>query len=265
MSRVYGRYLAALMAATLLVSCNATGGVDKQTVGTVGGGVLGGLLGSQFGSGAGRVFATIAGTAAGAWLGNQLGRYLDEQDRATAAAAVQKAAVTGQPQNWANPQSGVRGRVAVAAASPKQDVVAVSVKKQQVEKLPPLDLINKRYVAIRAADLRSGPESAKPVVGGIPAGREVVVMGKARGTDWYLIGENGVGTGFVSAAALRPVGAAPVLSAAPPPPASSTVEVQRVSATRNCRTLTQTIILANGQEHKEEVTSCEGPNGWEVQ
>lgn len=48
--------------------------------------------------------------------------------------------------------------------------------------------------------------------------------------------------------------------ASPPAPTQSA----SVSQSRPCRTVEQTITLKDGSKRKEEVTACEGPNGWEA-
>ncbi|WP_448207059.1 RT0821/Lpp0805 family surface protein [Azospirillum sp. sgz302134] len=81
---------------------------NKQTAGTILGGVVGGLAGSRFGGGSGKLVAVGVGTLLGAALGNAAGKSLDRADQAYAQQAVGQAyaAPTGSTIRWNNPQSG---------------------------------------------------------------------------------------------------------------------------------------------------------------
>ncbi|MBX3508263.1 RT0821/Lpp0805 family surface protein [Parvibaculum sp.] len=95
------------------------GGIDKQTMGTVGGAVLGGLAGSQVGSGTGRLWATGAGVLLGAIVGGEIGKSLDRADRAYMGQTTYNALESGrsgQPVQWRNPDSGHYGTVTPQAA-----------------------------------------------------------------------------------------------------------------------------------------------------
>jgi len=85
---------------------------EKETAGTVIGGVGGAVLGSQVGNGTTRVVATAAGTLLGAWIGNSIGRSLDRADQQyatqTANAALERYP-DGQSSTWKNPNTGHSG------------------------------------------------------------------------------------------------------------------------------------------------------------
>lgn len=115
----------AAMACFALVACQQqpgynngygqqSGGIDKATVGTIGGAVVGGVLGSKIGKGTGNAVAIGAGTLIGAALGNSIGQSLDRADLMYQQQAASRALEThqpGQPLPWNNPQSGVSGTV----------------------------------------------------------------------------------------------------------------------------------------------------------
>ena len=85
---------------------------EKETAGTVVGGVGGALLGSQVGHGSTRLVATAAGTLLGAWIGNSVGKSLDRADQAYAAQSANAALERypdGQAASWKNPNSGHSG------------------------------------------------------------------------------------------------------------------------------------------------------------
>lgn len=95
-----------------LAGCQTTGG-NKQTMGTVGGGVIGGLLGSQVGGGSGSKWATGIGVLLGALAGAEIGASLDKADMMYAQQANTKAhtAPIGETISWNNPESGHGGSV----------------------------------------------------------------------------------------------------------------------------------------------------------
>ena len=87
---------------------------NKETMGTVLGGVGGALLGSTIGKGDGRLVAVAAGTLLGAALGNSVGQSLDNADLAMYNQTSQRALETVQPGQslpWSNPQSGNYGSI----------------------------------------------------------------------------------------------------------------------------------------------------------
>lgn len=100
-------------AATLfLAACTSDTG-QKQTAGTIIGGIGGAVIGSQIGSGSGQIVATALGTFAGAMIGADIGRSLDRTDQLAMAQAEQRAhnARIGETVVWNNPDSGNYGSV----------------------------------------------------------------------------------------------------------------------------------------------------------
>ena len=109
---MHRKALAPLAAAALiLAACEDAG--QKETAGTVIGGVAGAVLGSQVGSGSGRIVATAIGTLAGAMIGSEIGKSLDRADQLAMAEAEEKAhkAPIGEKIVWSNPDSGHSGSV----------------------------------------------------------------------------------------------------------------------------------------------------------
>ena len=106
------KLIAALLATAMSVSA-CESGREKETVGTVLGGIGGAVLGSQVGGGSGRLIATAVGTLAGAFIGNQIGSGLDKVDQQKMVSAEQKAqtAPIGETISWNNPDTGNRGSV----------------------------------------------------------------------------------------------------------------------------------------------------------
>lgn len=101
------------LAAVALILAGCTDSGQKQTAGTVLGGVAGAVLGSQVGGGSGRIVATAVGTLAGAMIGSEIGKSLDRADQLAMAQAEQKAHTSpiGEKVVWNNPDSGNSGYV----------------------------------------------------------------------------------------------------------------------------------------------------------
>lgn len=89
-------------------------GVNKGTLGALGGAALGGYAGSQIGEGSGKLAATAAGTLFGALLGNGIGTSLDRADVAYARQAAEQAALRQQPMRW----EGQNGNYGVVTPGP---------------------------------------------------------------------------------------------------------------------------------------------------
>ena len=90
------------------------GQFNKQTGGTIIGGIAGGYLGSKIGKGRGRAIATIGGAIIGGLLGGAVGSQLDERDRMLMARSTQttlEKGKSGVATRWVNPDSGNRGAI----------------------------------------------------------------------------------------------------------------------------------------------------------
>lgn len=99
-----------------ITSCSTDGktGMNKQSGGTLLGGLAGGLLGMQFGKGGGQILAASAGALIGAYAGTQIGKSMDNQDKLMAERASQKSLETqsaGSKMEWKNPDTGHQGYV----------------------------------------------------------------------------------------------------------------------------------------------------------
>jgi surface antigen len=110
------RILSILIAGLVLAGCQSTSGgrTSNKGIGTVLGAVVGAVVGSQLGDGAGKAVATLVGAAAGAVIGQTIGVHLDEADRKTHQAMVEKAlddSQTGQSQQWSNHDNKTSGKI----------------------------------------------------------------------------------------------------------------------------------------------------------
>lgn len=106
------RYLAIGLIALSLTACQQGG--QKQTLGTLLGGVGGALAGAQVGKGRGQLVAVAGATLLGAFLGSEIGKSLDNADRLAMQQSTQRgleATPSGQTVSWRNPDSGHSGTV----------------------------------------------------------------------------------------------------------------------------------------------------------
>lgn len=91
----------------MLSSCASNRG-EKETAGTILGGIGGAVIGSQFGGGTGQLVGVAAGTLLGAFIGSEIGASLDKADRMYAEKSANHAfeyMPTGQTAVWQNPDS----------------------------------------------------------------------------------------------------------------------------------------------------------------
>lgn len=105
-------------AALALVGCNS--GNQQQTVGTLLGAALGGWVGAKIDNdGAGGAIAIATGTVVGGLVGGSIGKKMDDVDRLKHAQAQQRAfenGVSGNGQQWFNPDTGAYGVVTPQSA-----------------------------------------------------------------------------------------------------------------------------------------------------
>ena len=235
--------------------------------GSVAGAVLGaGFCDSLFKNSSLKNELKVGCTLVGAYVGDKISRHLREEDRARQAAATHQAMVSGKSSSWENPETKIKGKARVVSTQTVAKPVKVKVLKGKVKTVPPLDIIGAAYETISTSgtNVRGGPSTDYVVVGKLESATPVNVIGKVKEKEWYLISEDGVGSGFVFASLLKEAPAA-LVESDPDKVDSSLVEEQQVAEKRICRTIENSIQLADGTVHKETVNACRGPNGWETQ
>ena len=174
---------AAMLAATLAMTastpasagvtgCSAPGG--KQTAGAVIGAVVGGLIGNKVG-GRQPALETVGGAAVGAAAGSAIGCEM-QKGRTDSYAA--------QPSTYN--RNGYRLSADVAPASYSR--------------------IGQPFVATSGVNLRSAPTTDSARVGRLRAGERFQALAQVRGTDWILVGQGGVGVGYVRGDFVQPDG-----------------------------------------------------------
>jgi uncharacterized protein YgiM (DUF1202 family) len=147
-----------------VVGCNASGG--KQEVGAVIGGLLGAVAGNQLAKhdrGTGTAIGAVVGAGAGSYAGCQM-----QKNRAADNAGG--VYVT----------DGIRVSNAVDAA--------------------PMTKIKGKYVARSNLNLRAAATTRGQAVGSVRAGETFQALGRTGDGKWLLVGQDGVGVGYVSSA-----------------------------------------------------------------
>jgi hypothetical protein len=154
-----------------VTNCSAPGG--KQEAGALIGAVVGGLVGNKVG-GRHPTGETVIGAAAGAAAGSAIG------------CQMQKNTARENAHGGTYVRSGYRLSSDVAPASYSR--------------------LGDTFVATRTVNLRSAPTSNSRRVGSLGAGQRFQALAQVRGTDWVLVGQGGVGVGYVHGAYVEPQG-----------------------------------------------------------
>lgn len=152
-----------------VTGCSAPGG--KQEAGALIGALVGGVIGNQVG-GRHATGETVAGAAVGAAAGSAIGCEA-QKSRAKNAGTYSR--------------NGYRLYNNVSAAS--------------------YNRIGDTFVARSGVNLRGAPTTNSAKVGRLQAGQRFQALAEVRGSDWILVGENGVGVGYVRGDFVRPAGA----------------------------------------------------------
>lgn len=156
-------------AAAGVTGCSAPGG--KQEAGAVIGALVGGVIGNKVG-GRHATGETVAGAALGAAAGSAVGCEA-QKDRARKAGTYT--------------QNGYRLQSDIAPASYSR--------------------IGQTFVAQSGVNLRAAPTTGSERVGRLQAGQRFQALAQVRQSDWILVGQNGVGVGYVRGDFVRPAGA----------------------------------------------------------
>ena len=147
-----------------VVGCNASGG--KQEVGAVIGGLLGAVAGNKLAK-----HDRGTGTAIGAVVGAGAGSYAGCQMQKTRAAENAGGVYTS---------NGIRVSNSVDAA--------------------PMTKIKGKYVARSNLNLRAAATTRGQALGSVRAGETFQALGRTGDGKWILVGQDGVGVGYVSSA-----------------------------------------------------------------
>ena len=147
-----------------VVGCKASG--SKQEVGAVLGGLLGAVAGSNLAKND-RGTGTAIGAVVGAGAGSYVGCKMQKSDAAKEVGGIYKS-------------GGYRYAQTVQAA--------------------PLVKVEKKYVARSTLNLRSAASIRGAKLGAVRSGTTFQALGRTGDGQWILVGQDGVGVGYVSSA-----------------------------------------------------------------
>jgi hypothetical protein len=154
-----------------VTSCGASGG--KQEAGALVGALVGGVIGNKVG-GRHATAETALGAVAGAAAGSAVGCKMQHNDAR---------------KSYSQSATYTRGGYRLSS-----DIAPASYSK-----------MNDALVASRTVNLRSAPSTTAGRIGSLRAGERFQALAGVRGTDWILVGQGGVGVGYVHGAYVEPV------------------------------------------------------------
>lgn len=255
-----------LVCALLTSSCATTDGSKTKSgagIGAITGAIIGAAVSKDKTKGA------LMGAALGGLVGAGVGRHLDEKDKQRLAASTEQTITTGAAQSWTNPETGVTATTEVKETVAETQQRQIPVMKDRVEQVPPLDFIGEDYTAKTSVNVRGGPGTDYKIVSKLDPGATTRVVGKVTNANWYMISQNDVASGFVSADLLTATGNTFVTppatqTAGTAPAANPEVGTATVAVTSTCRVVTQQVTLKSGESESQDVKACRGPNGWEI-
>lgn len=167
-----------------IVNCDAPGNQQRN------GAILGGLLGAAAGvavakkDGQGAVLGGLLGAAAGSYVGCQKQRQQEAQAYDNGYAYDQN----GYDRYDGYQDAGYRDQGPLARGVQPARVIAAQ------ERLRVTSNVN----------LRAAPSASSAKVGQLHAGQTFESLGMVRGSDWLLVGRNGVGVGYVKQTYVQP-------------------------------------------------------------
>jgi surface antigen len=200
-------------------------------------------------------------TGLGGYIGAKIGKKLDEQDRIRMAKTTQNSLVSGQSGSWSNRENKTKGSTTILSTTSSATPIKVKILKSKVKKVPPLAIIGATYLAKQASNVRGGPSTDYVVVGSLKNQQAVRVVGQVIGQRWFMISEGGAGSGFVHGNLLE---AAPIAEVIEQQMDPAEVVEEVIAEKTLCRVIENSVTLADGSVQQEQLTACQGPNGWEV-
>lgn len=163
-----------------VVNCDAAG--KKQE----GGALLGALIGAAAGSnlakndrGTGTAIGAVVGAAAGSYVGCKM-----QRDAETRAAYGYGPGDAYAPSTYTHGGLRLSGKISPAAYVQEQGM----------------------FTAATTVNVRGAPSTSARKVGQMSSGQQFQAMARVRNSDWILVGQNGVGIGYVHSAYVRPAG-----------------------------------------------------------
>ena len=148
-----------------VTGCKASG--SKQEVGAVVGGLLGGLAGNKIAGKGDRGTGTAIGAVLGAGAGSAVGCNMQKSEAAKQVGGVYKSG---------------------------------GYRYAQTVEAEPLVKLNHKYVARSTVNLRAASSTRAERLGAVSSGATFQALGRTSDGQWILVGQDGVGVGYVSSA-----------------------------------------------------------------
>lgn len=199
-------------------------------------------------------------------FGGSLVEILSEEDQKELAESTEETIATGQDSGWSNPNTGVQGEVKVTGTRINRKTQDVAVQ-DTVQEVPPLDLIAGEFRAVSNANIFAGPGTNNRSIGYITSGQTVEVIAKVQNQPWYLVSQDGIGSGYVDSNALKPTGRIKTAASGPKPQSQrqNNVKRVRVETKQTCKTVEQKVTMKDGSTHKNSIEACPEPDGtWDL-
>ncbi|MFK7733711.1 MAG: SH3 domain-containing protein [Pseudomonadales bacterium] len=242
---------------------NNNNNAPGKIIGGLAGAAIGAKLSDAFDSN--EVLGTVIGTAVGVYVGNEIQKSLSQQQQDKVAGATVDAFVSGQNQEWTDPETNSRNTIRVVETDQRNQPVSIMVDRNSMAEIADIDLIGETYSVVKGSNIRGGPGTNFAKVGGVAAGNRINVVGKVRGEPWYMVSRNGIAYGYIYEPLVKPQSASIVTEPIKQPPETlGSVETVVVAASQECRTVEQSVASNEGETFTETMTACKGGNGWEI-
>ena len=208
------------------------------------------------------------------YIGRQVGDGLDEADAISIGRESAKALdrePAGKTVNWRNPETGASAKITPGETFMEKREIQTA-RKKDVTPSSSLLLIGRTYQAKKNANIRSGPGTQHPVVGGLAAGEKMTAIGKVERSDWIMVSMNGKVIGYVFASLVTPSKRqSPDLREAGDRPDfveggdGEDVVVDTITVSTACRKIDYEVITGDGESAKDEFQACRAHDGaWEI-
>jgi len=208
------------------------------------------------------------------YIGRQVGDSLDEADAISISRESAKAlerSPAGKTVNWRNPKTGASAKITPGETVMEKRKIKTA-RKKGVAPSSSLLLIGKTYEAKKNANLRAGPGTKHPIVGGLAKGVKMTAVGKVEQSDWIMVAIDGKVIGYVFASLVAPSKKqAPDLREAGDRPEvadddhGKDVVVDRIMVSTACRKVDYEVTTADGELAKDEFQACRADDGaWEI-
>ena len=208
------------------------------------------------------------------YIGRQVGDGLDEADAVSISKESAKAlegSPAGKTVKWRNPKTGASAKITPGETVMEKRKIQTA-RKKGVAPASSLLLIGKTYQAKKNANLRAGPGTQHPVVGGLAEGERMTAVGKVTSGDWIMVSMNGKVIGYVFESLVTPSKKqSPDLREAGDGPDiedgdhGKDVVVDTVTVSTACRKVDYEVITGDGESAKDDFQACRAHDGaWEI-